>query len=74
MIVGLRATGGTSGGSVNLALLLIGAMGFSRIYLGVHYVSDVLAGVVLGALWAGVVGLAGTWHVSIRRGQRATDC
>jgi len=33
-----------------LSLLLIGIVGYSRIYLRVHYVSDVLAGMVLAAL------------------------
>ena len=33
------------------ALLLILSIGFSRLYLGVHYFSDVLGGFTAGALW-----------------------
>ncbi|WP_338868348.1 phosphatase PAP2 family protein [Spirosoma sp. SC4-14] len=34
-----------------LAAILILAVGFSRIYLGVHFLSDVLGGYLLGACW-----------------------
>jgi undecaprenyl-diphosphatase len=34
--------------------LLVGLIGFSRMYLGVHYLSDVLAGVTAGAFWLSV--------------------
>jgi undecaprenyl-diphosphatase len=44
--------------SASAATLTILAIGFARVYLGVHYLSDVVAGVLLGAVWAIVVGVA----------------
>ncbi len=35
-------------------LVLVALIGFSRLYLGVHYLSDVLAGVAGGAFWLSV--------------------
>ena len=38
-------------GIVMVAAILIGAIGFSRVYLGVHYMSDVAGGWIAGAAW-----------------------
>ena len=41
-----------SDGVIGIGLVtLVGAIGFSRIYLGVHYLSDVIAGLAAGTLW-----------------------
>ena len=50
--------------------LLIVAIGFSRLYLGVHYFSDVVGGYAAGLLWlsACISGLevARRWHAGAR--------
>ena len=48
-------------------------IGFSRVYLGVHYVSDVLSGWMLGMAWAGTVMLVGTWWDNTRRARGRAD-
>lgn len=49
----IRHSSGFRSRAVALAagVLAILAVGFSRIYLGVHFLSDVAAGYVLGAMW-----------------------
>jgi membrane-associated phospholipid phosphatase len=50
--------------AVCIAGLLVLAIGFSRVALGVHYVSDVLAGYILGAAWmAAMTAAFNAWRV-----------
>ena len=52
------------------ALIVTCAVGFSRIYLGVHYLGDVVAGVALGTLWLVLCVIAAAlWDA--RRGRAA---
>lgn len=52
---------------VILCLLFILAIGISRIYLGVHYPSDVLGGYLASAAWLGL----SIWIFEHRRNQKA---
>jgi undecaprenyl-diphosphatase len=51
------------------AVLLIGMIGYSRIYLGVHYPSDVIAGYCAGAVWVGAVAFLNKIHVGAGKGE-----
>ncbi len=44
-----------------LASLITALVGFTRVYLGVHYPSDVLAGWVIGTVWATICWLGFRW-------------
>jgi undecaprenyl-diphosphatase len=46
---------------MTLAVLLTIAIGMSRVYLGVHYPTDVLAGWCLGAAWATLCWITALW-------------
>lgn len=50
-----------------VAILLVGAIGVSRVYLGVHWPSDVLAGWSLGTFWA-----LGWWLATAKMRQSLT--
>lgn len=40
---------------ITIGVITIFAIGLSRLYLGVHYLSDVLAGYLIGAIWLMIV-------------------
>jgi undecaprenyl-diphosphatase len=55
-----------------MALLLSGVIGFSRVYLGVHYPSDVIAGWSVGLAWACLCWLVG-WGIGMKREESANE-
>jgi len=46
----------------SIAALVAGTIALSRLYLGVHWFSDVLAGASLGILWVALIGIAYDRH------------
>jgi len=50
----------------SMAGLLVTAIAFSRLYLGVHWLSDVLGGASLGLFWVTLIGIAYDRHPAPR--------
>lgn len=67
LIASLEPTRGTKTMVFIVAVVLVLSIGVSRVYLGVHWPSDVLAGWCLGAAWAFVA-----WTALMRFGGRNT--
>ncbi len=50
-----------------VAVALVALIGISRIYLGVHYASDVLAGYLTAAVWVAIMLATDRWRMIRRR-------
>jgi undecaprenyl-diphosphatase len=60
--------------AVAVAVLMVLGIGFSRVALGVHYVSDVLAGYVLGGAWVLAMAAAfNAWRVERGKPKASLD-
>jgi undecaprenyl-diphosphatase len=52
---------------ISCTLIIVALIGASRVYLGVHYPTDVLAGWALGAAWALLVWAGARYYTRRRR-------
>ncbi len=67
MLVAWQLAGWKRWAVVAAGAALIGLIGFSRLYLGVHYPTDILAGYLAAALWVSTVGTALFFWRSLRK-------
>lgn len=55
-------------GALALGVLLVGTVAVSRTYLQVHFLTDILAGIILGLLWSSLLHRLPFWRWSERCG------
>lgn len=67
LLVAWRLTGLRRWAVVLAGVALVLLIGFSRLYLGVHYPTDVLAGFLAAPLWISTIGLCYFLYLNLRR-------
>ena len=67
LILAYHLRGPARWAAVTLGTILVLLIGFSRLYLGVHYPTDVLAGFLAAPLWLVSVGTVYVLWISVRR-------
>lgn len=67
LLVAIKLRGWRGWGLIAMGAILAPLIGFSRVYLGVHYPSDVLGGYLLATSWVAVVGTFLMLRYSLRQ-------